>query len=460
MSDHIKDMQKQMADNVKAADAIYKAFEGKEAEMPQEEADKIAAFLGQNDELKTRLSMASRLRADRDLLNEPAGAQTIDLTDWRKAAPGEGDVPVDGHAWREIEIKTNGGDLRTFRYNVPAAVEAKGYGNAYESYLRKGIHEMGPTDRKTLSEGVDSAGGFLVPPDYQADLIKKIATIAVVRQNAMVAQTSRDVAQWPKVQYTADDEYTSGVRLTWSGAENPASTSHRVTDPVFGMYNIPVHTAMASMPLSLNLLEDSAFDVLGIASELLGEAFGLGEDDAFWNGSGAARPRGIITAAEGSSGNADFIERGATGVTADSIAGDELIDLVFALPAQYERNAKLYMNKATEKAVRKLTSTDGNYLWPVWPQVGNLGVSPREILGFPVVRDEFLPDIASSADTFPIIFADLMGYLVLDRVGLSIQRVSEPYVEQNYMVLLGRKRVGGQVIQPWRMRSYFTDAST
>jgi HK97 family phage major capsid protein len=373
--------------------------------------------------------------------------------DWRQAAPGEGDAPVDAKAWREIEIKSVRVDpffgipmveTKTVRYHVPLSVQKKGYQPAFESYLRKGMGDIGPQDRKTLSEGTDSAGGFLVPEDYQAELIKKIATNATIRSRARVGTTSRDIAKWPKLNYTTDDKYTSGVRITWTGEAPTSSTVHRVTDPVFGLYSIPIHTAMASMPIYNDLIEDSAFDVIGLSSELLAEAFTLGENDTFINGSGIGRPMGILTQVGGDGPSA--VNSG----TAATLTADGLIDLSYALPAQYDMNSVWVMAKATEKVIRKLKDASNNYLWPVIASMGNFAPAPKELLGSPTLRDEFMPAIAANA--YPIIFGDLRGYLVLDRVGISIQRLSELYAETNITLLLARKRLGGQTIEPWRLR--------
>src|SRR5690606_30117733 len=102
---------------------------------------------------------------------------------------------------------------RKFRYWMPEPVTKPEYTSAYEAFLRKRhFEDIGPNDRKTLSEGMDSAGGYLVPPDLHMELIRKMATMATVRPNARVVTTSRDMAQWPKILYDTDDEYTSGVR--------------------------------------------------------------------------------------------------------------------------------------------------------------------------------------------------------------------------------------------------------
>ncbi|MGW8177386.1 MAG: phage major capsid protein [bacterium] len=449
----VNDIRNRMAALMEKATAIEAEWAKAEEPMPQEAQDELAGYLGKVDEYKAQLGLLERAKSHSEFMNDPAN-QPVTQTAWRSAAPGEGEEEIDAKAWREVDVSywrvdpmtsLAVKDTSTIRFHVPIGVQAKGYEGAFEAYLRFGKDGMGPQDRKTLTEGTDSAGGFLVPEDYQTELIKKIATMATIRARARVATTGRDMAKWPKVHYTTDNKYTSGVRLTWTGESPSTSTAHRVTDPVFGLYSIPVHTAMASMPVSNDLVEDNAFDIMGISSDLLAEAFTLDENNAFLNGSGIGRPMGILTQVDGdgpSSTNSG---------TASTLTADGLIDLAYAQPAQYEAGSIWLMNKATEKVIRKLKDANNDYLWPVWPQQGNFAPAPRDLLGFPVMRDEFVPDIAAGA--YPIIFGDLRGYLILDRVGLSIQRLTDSaYSELNLTGLLARKRVGGQVIEPWRIQ--------
>ena len=452
----LKDINAQIDKLMADATAIEKRWEGKADPMTKEDQDNLSAILGKVDEWQSQADLVKRKQKNASFMDDPQAKPVATSGHWRNSAPGEGDADIDPLAWRSIKSQVVQVDPifgvpvvteREVRYHVPLAVQVKGYNHAFESYLRKGVNDVGPQDRKTLTEGVDSAGGFLVPEDYQVELIKKIATMATIRNRARVATTGRDLAKWPKVNYTTDDKYTSGVRLTWTGEAPSSSTAHRVTDPQFGLYSIPVHTAMASFPMSNDLIEDSAFDILGISSELLAEAFTLDENNAFINGSGVGRPMGMLTQVDGD-GPASVVSGSGSTLTADGI-----IDLIYALPAQYEANAVTIMSKATEKVIRKLKDSQNNYLWPAWPQVGNFGVSPRELLGYPVFRDEFMPAIASNA--YPVIHGDLRGYLVLDRVGLSIQRLTDSaYAELNLTGLLARKRVGGQTIEPWRLKAH------
>lgn len=445
-------LQAQAGAWLKKAQDLQKKHENTDEPMPQEVRDELAGYLGKIDECTAQIKLVQQTVKAQAFLDAPAGPQAVQ-TGWRQAADGEGDVPVDPKSWRSIDVEVHlvnpntgvvSSQKREMRYQVPLAVQKKGYASAFAAYLQRGYNELGPQDRKTLTEGVDSAGGFLVDEDYQTELIKKIATMATIRANARVAQTSRDIAKWPRVVYTTDDEYTSGVRLTWTGESPASATAHRVTDPVYGLYSIPVHTSMASMPISNDLIEDSAFDIVGLSSDMLAEAFALGENDAFLNGNGVARPMGMLTQVDGD-GPASVASGDAATLTANGV-----VDLWGALPSQYETNAKWLFAKATEVVIRKLQDSQNRYLWPILPEVGNFGPAPRSLLGFPTMRDEFVPEIAANA--YPIIFGDLRGYLVLDRVGLSIQRLSEIYAETNVTLLLARKRVGGQTVEPWRLK--------
>ena len=432
---------KGIASRVDALNAQYKG-----SDMPLEASNEIAQLWGDFDELRLQVDNFDRGQSGKNFLEASQGT-SAQHHGWRNSSEVEGNVPVDPKAWREMDVKVGRQSSITIRYNVPLAVQAKDYPEAFMEYLRKGLDHVRPEGRKVLIEGIDSAGGFTVPEDYQARLIRKIATMAVVRSHARVVQTSRDSIKWPKLKYTADDNFTSGVRMTWTGETPATSTIHRVTDPVFSLVDIPVHTAMASLPIGLDLLEDSAFDLEGLATDLIGEAFALGEEEAFWTGSGSGQPLGMITNVDTPDGIQSVPSGGASTLT-----GDGLIELAYALPAQYEIGARMFWRKQTEKAVRLLKYAVGDhYVWPVEERVGGFGTVEPTILGYPISRAEFVPAI--EADAFPIIFGQMTGYYVVDRVGISFKRLDQPYAESNILVILARKRVGGQVVEPWRLRA-------
>lgn len=451
----IEQLRGQLATQIAEAKAITAKWAGKEHEMPAEVDTQLQGYLGKADELTARIKAFGRLSQHDVDLSTP----TETPLSWRQASPKEGNVDTDEKSWREVEYETPFG-TKKMRFNVPKAAEAKGYGSAFEAYMRfgtEGVKANYPRDFKALSSGSDTAGGFFISPDMQTEVIKKMATMAAIRPLARIIGTSSNLVQWPRIKYTTDNKYTSGIRLTWTG-ESPASGStHRVTDQVLGQINIAVHTAMASQLISVDLVEDSAYDILGDSSMFMAEAFALGEDDAFINGNGSGRPLGFYTQISSTADDSTYIPYTVSGTSAaistsgDAHSGKRLIDLYYALPAQYRARAVWLMNSTTMAAVDNLVDAQKRPIVQALTAVSIATGEPSVIKGKRVAVDEFVPDIA--ADSFPIIFGDFSGYAVVDRVGFSVQRLTERYAEENQVLLLARKRVGGSPIEAYRMRA-------
>lgn len=422
--------------------------------VPEAKMREAQNLIGQADEIKVQLDLGKRLDEAEAFGEQSQGTQAA-RHGWREAIGDEGAPTVDIKSWRELKMKhpVIPGDELVIRYIVPRAVEKKDYPFAFESYIRKGMNRVGPADRKTLTEGMDDAGGFWAPEQMQAEVLRRTAAASVVRTLARIVTTGRDTVKWPRLVYTGadNDKYTSPVRLTWTGELPSSSTVHRVTDPNAGLLTIPVHTAMASLPFSNDLLEDAMFDVFGLGAELMGESFGLGEEDVFTNGTGANQPLGMVT---GITVGTETIGTVASG-DASTLTGDGIVDLHYGLPAQYRRNARYLLNSQTAKVIRKLKDGNSRFIWDSMQSAihGSL-VSPGDqdvLLGKGVNFNEFMPDVAASAH--PILFGDYKGYFIVDRVGLSIKRMEELYAESNITVLLARKRTGGSVAEPYRFRA-------
>ena len=269
-------------------------------------------------------------------------------------------------------------------------------------------------------------------------LIQKRPTPTRVAGMVTRLQTSRDALAMPKVNYAADDIYTTGIRVTKTGEIPASSTVHRVTDPVFGMIRIPVHTFMMSMPLTNDMIEDSAFPIVAWSTGKFSETVDLLYDNEVLTGSGIGGPAGILLNPGGTDQPAIVVSGAAGAVTPDGI-----MDLAYALPEQYDQNARFVFNKtSTAKAIAKLKDTANRYLFGYGDMDNGLaGSRPKEPIGYPFEYSGFMPDIAANA--FPIIFGDFMGYYLVNRIGFSIQVLRELYAETNQIVLLGRLRFGG-----------------
>lgn len=473
-ADSVRELQIKLQQKVTEGKALLQPFAGQST--PAEVLEKFKPIAGEIDGLKASITAYQQLSDVEQAIDEPVNTPVA----WRPSVSNEGEeLPVDAKSWRTFEVKDAYGRPREFRYNAPLAVfentksfkgtngkvmsqkqYQKAYNDGHELYLRKGVQfvkDNYPVEWKALSEGTDTAGGFTVPVDFQDRLVKKIAAMAMVRPNATVIQTSRDLVIFPRVNYSSnpsDDSsskiYTSGVRMTWTGELPASSTTARVTDQVFGQNEIKVNTAIASQLLSNDLMEDSAFDIAGYSSDNMAEAFALGEDYAFLQGTGVAQPMGLMTLAGQTNGISAQVSgtSAAISTSGDAWSGKRMLDVYYNLPAQYRRNAMWMFSSLTNEAVDNLVDAQKR---PVISSLINASIAmgqPEVIKQRPVLVDEFMPEIAASS--FPIVFGDFKGYYIADRVQFSVQRYTELYVETNFTLLLARKRVGGLPVETWK----------
>lgn len=310
---------------------------------------------------------------------------------------------------------------------------------AYEIKSGRSVGEI----KTTLVEGSLDLGGYLVPEDYRTEIIKRVAGATIVRGRARVVTTTRDAVEWPRLE-GGNDLYTSAVRVTWV-EEEPISANASLTNPTFGMLRIPIHTVMARTDLGRNLLEDSAFNMLSVMADLFGEAMAIDEDAQFLTGTGGGRPYGIL----GDRSGAENVP--VTGITqvvsgnASLLTADGLIDLSENIADQYKQNAVFALRRSSRQAVRKFKDGDGKYLW----QNSYVAGQPPTLLGAPVTGSESLPAVGANA--FPVIYGDFKGYIVGDRVGMTVERITDStLMGQNKIAIFARRRLGGQVAEPWR----------
>lgn len=272
-----------------------------------------------------------------------------------------------------------------------------------------------------LSEGVDADGGYLVPEDFERNIVMALEEENVVRSLAKVITTQHE----RKIPVA-----TGHSTAQWT-AENAAYTE---SNPTFGQKQIDAFKLTDLARVSVELLQDSAFDIEDYLMKEFARAFGIAEEEAFCVGTGTNQPTGIFTA-----------NGGTVGVTAaanNAITADELISLVYALKSPYRRNAKFLMNDATISAIRKLKDQNGAYLWQPSLQAGQ----PDRLLGYDLYTSPYVPTMAAGALT--VAFGDFKNYWIGDRAGRTVQRLNELYATNGQIGYVATERVDGKVILP------------
>jgi HK97 family phage major capsid protein len=310
--------------------------------------------------------------------------------------------------------------------------------------LAQGVEDV-QSYRTTMVEAADTLGGYMVPVDFQMRLLEQLAGLTVIRGRASQMNTSRDRVEFPEAT-GASGKYTSPVRVTWVD-ETPTLGSVGEVNLTFGLRGVSVHTAMAEAPLSRNLIEDSAFDIEAYLAKKLAEAAAIDEDKQFIVGNGVGKPLGLLP---GSANYHSFREVNSGG--ASSLTWDGLIKVPFSVPAQYRQQKSVWlMNKATLQTIALIKDSNFGYLLQPYQFGGGEG-NPigSQLLGYPVLEDEDMPDIASNS--FPILFGDMSAYQIIDRLGMTVERfLDSATARQNLIYYVMRRRLGGQPIETWRL---------
>lgn len=292
--------------------------------------------------------------------------------------------------------------------------------NAYREDF--GLHLRGRMlVHNVLSEGVDANGGYLVPEEFENQIVRGLEEANVVRSLAKVITTNAE----RKIPIAATHSSAQ-----WT-AENGAYTE---SNPTFEQKSIDAFKLTDLVKVSIELLQDSMFDLESYIAAEFARAFGIAEEEAFCVGTGINQPTGIFTANGGTVG--------VTAASATAITTDELISLVYALKSPYRRNAKFLMNDATVSAIRKLKDSNGAYLWQPSIQAGE----PDRLLGYALYTSPYVPTVAASALTVAI--GDFKNYWIADRAGRTVQRLNELYSTNGQVGFVATERVDGKVILP------------
>lgn len=312
----------------------------------------------------------------------------------------------------------------------PVAIEHK---SAFENYIRGGeTGNLRSLEQKSLSVGSDPDGGYLVPDETEATVMRALKDVSPIRAIAGSRQVSASVYKKP---FSITGPGTGWVGETAARPETTSPTLAELSFPTMELYAMPAATS--------TLLDDSAVNIDEWIADEVQTAFAAQETAAFVAGDGVNKPKGFLdyTAVAESSwswGNVGYLATGVDGDFAASDPSDSLIDLIYTVKSAYRAGARWVMNRSTQAEIRKIKDADGNY---IWQPAARAGEQPT-LLGYSVTEVEDMPSIGS--DSLSIAFGDFnRGYLIVDRLGLRVLR--DPFSAKPYVLFYTTKRVGGGI---------------
>lgn len=317
------------------------------------------------------------------------------------------------------------------------------YDKAFKAALRQGaaadsfmLDKLAKECYGALMETPNTAGGYLVMPEMSEIIIGALASRNVIRELANVVTIGSNEYLHPA--------WPNGPVMNIAGSD-AADAAGGVT-PNIVQIAIPAVDCDVTVPVTRDILADSAFDLEGFIATQAATAFGNGELNAFTNGGGADTRtiKGLFAAASAEDstspafGTVGYVASGsATGIpTADAIS-----DLIAALPGQFRGNAAFMGNRKTISALRKIKKgTDNGYL--LW-QPSLVAGAPDTLDGYAVYENDFAPAIAGGS--CPLAFADFKAaYTIVDRQQMfllvTVNKTSKRVIDYTWF-----HRVGGAI---------------
>src|SRR6056297_387042 len=292
------------------------------------------------------------------------------------------------------------------------------YRSAFWGAMRNKIN---PSVQNALQIGTDSEGGFLVPAEYENQLIQALEEANVLRNLCHVITTSYGDRKIPVV--------ASHGSAAWMDEESAFSES----DDAFTQITLSAYKLGTMLKVSDELLNDSYFDLEAYIAAEFARRIGAAEEEAFLIGNGSAKPTGLLNVTGGAG-------LGVTAAGTTAIVIDEVLDLYHSLKSSYRKNASFLVNDDTIKKLRKLKDGQGQYLW----QPSLTSGTPDTILNRPVVTSQYMPTAAAGEKS--ILFGDFKYYWIADRQGRTFKRLNELYAANGQVGFLASQRLDGKLI--------------
>jgi len=296
--------------------------------------------------------------------------------------------------------------------------------------------------KATMVEGMDELGGFAVPAQQAAEIIQRLPGLTAVRQaGARVVQTSSNMIEWLKLT-GGNSRYPTAMRGLW-GTEVQSPTAD---DWTFGLEQIGVHTYTYKVVVSQSLVED-ATNLVDILNDLIVVTLAMDEDAAYISGDGAGKPRGLLPSSANSHSFSETVSGNASALKVETVKG-----LRRGIATQYRMGGRACWlgNSSTADDIEQFQDGDGRFYYE------DLSIG-QPFLRYKWYESEAMPDVAS--DAYPLLFGDFSGYMIVERLGLSIVRFQDSNTGINKVEFHIRRRIGGDVIESWKFAVQKVSAS-
>lgn len=319
---------------------------------------------------------------------------------------------------------------------------------AFRNFLRSGFNgerfglpRLSDEDRELLryeerDMGVGSPTAsiptsVMVPQGFQHDI-----EVALKYYGPMLGVSKiLDTATGQPLPYPTSNDVTNVATIVGEGS-NVSELDVTVSNIIFGAWKL----SSGLVKVSLELLQDSAFDMDNFLKEQFSIRFGRGLNALFTNGTGSSQPKGFMAAATagptavGSSGNTGGSETGGT-----SIGTDDLVELEHSVDPWYRNGASYMLNDDSLKRLKQLKDKFGRPIYES-PKDGQ----PAALNGYPFHINNDMPTIAVNAKT--VAFGPFSKYVIRKVKDFSVLRLVERFADYGQVAFIGFARYDGNLL--------------
>ena len=334
-----------------------------------------------------------------------------------------------------IEKNLSGSKLNIFTTEQEA--DAKAF---LEWFQKAMISVPGVKVDDAMNETTDADGGYLVPEDYKAQLVRLIEEYGKVRQKAFVLPITRDRMTLPAL--------ASGVVVYWVDENEEITKSKAQLDRVL----LEVKKMAALIPVTNELLTDSSIPMANLIATLIAEGFAQEEDRVALVGdsSGTDPFDGILYVA---GTNAVIMGSGAVDFT--DATYDDLYDMQAAISEAALAGAEYIMHRTIFNIFKKMKDGSDQYIWnPSQPG------EQASLCGLPYMLHDKMPAVTATAVSTPfVILGNLRHVYIGDRMELTIKTSEHLWFGSDVLAVRGTQREAIAVAIPAAFAILVTAAS-
>lgn len=311
-------------------------------------------------------------------------------------------------------------------------------------------------EKRDMGIGTLSLGGYFVPKGFVYDVEEALKYYGPM----LVTSEIMDTATGQPLPYPTDNDTTIMGELVGE-AQQVSEKDVSIGQVLFGAWKF----SSKMVKLSLELMQDSAFDMESYLKKKLAIRIGRIYNNQFTVGTGTNAPNGIVTAvvaacgtpsatpwtganngygipliASGSSGNDGGAETGGT-----SIGSQDLDNLEHTVDPLYRRGAGYMWHDQTLRRVKVLLDKYGRPLWKPSVATGE----PDRVNDYPYYVNNDMaicPATAQNPAPVTVLFGQLDKYVIRRVKELGIITLRERFADYGQLALIGFSRADGQLL--------------